>query len=151
NLTRLIGPAAGGFLLLAVGAAGNFFVQSALYGVVVLTITAMRVPARSGDPAGAPTTMVSSMMDGFRYVRTNRVVFWLLALALVPMTFGLPYTSLLPIFAGDLYHIGPGGLGLLLSIAGLGSLVSNLVMASMRPYRRQGEIQIVALAAMGVA
>jgi predicted MFS family arabinose efflux permease len=150
NLTRLIGPAAGGFLLAAAGAGGNFLVQAGLYAAVVLTITAMRPPpALRGETTKA--TALASFKDGLRYVRQNRTVFWLLVLALIPMTFALPYTSLLPIFAGDVYGIGPSGLGLLLSVAGLGSLITNLIMASVRESRRYGIVQMVALAGMGLA
>jgi MFS family permease len=151
NATRLIGPAAGGFLIAALGVAGNFLVQTVLYGVVVLTITALQYrPLPESGPLRKAPPMWTSMLDGFKYVRGNREVWVLLVLALVPMTLLLPYISLLPIYAGRVFDIGPGGLGVLLAVAGLGSLMANLFVASAREMRRKGLIQLVALGVTGL-
>ena len=151
NITRFLGPAAGGFLLKALGGGGNFMVQVGFYAIVVLLIAAMRVPAVPDGAQGRAANAWKSMIEGLRYVRTNSTVMTLLILALVPMLLGMPYQSLLPIFAGDVYDIGPGGLGILIALSGLGSFLATLVVASAGDFRRKGLVQLSALAMFGVA
>lgn len=150
NITRTVGPAAGGFLLAAIGAGGTFFVQAALYAVVLLMIAALRVPAHAAHAGGPGTSAWGSMLEGFRYIRATPAVGTLLLLGLVPMLLGMPYQSLLPIFAADIYGIGPGGLGILIGFAGLGSFLATLAVASAGDFPRKGLVQLLALAALGV-
>lgn len=150
NLTRTLGPAAGGLLLGVVGGGGTFLIQAALYAVVLAMTAAMRVPAQaasSGKPAGSAW---ESLRDGLRYVRRTPLVGSLLLLGLVPMLLGMPYQSLLPIFAADIYRIGPGGLGILTGVAGLGSLVATMVVAGAGDFRHKGLVQLLCLAAFGI-
>lgn len=150
NITRTVGPALGGVLLATVGAGGNFVVQAACYAVVLVTIAAMRVPEIPEPEPGKRTSAWGSMLEGFRYVRASRFVVTLLVLGLVPLTLGMPYQSLLPIFAADVYGIGASGLGLLLGVAGLGSFAATVVVAGAGDFRRKGLVQLVALGMLGV-
>jgi MFS transporter, DHA1 family, staphyloferrin A biosynthesis exporter len=61
-------------------------------------------------------------------------------LALAPMLFGMPYITLLPVFADDVLGIGNEGYGLLLSCTGVGALFGALTVASMGNYRRRGQL-----------
>lgn len=63
-------------------------------------IAAMRTPVRAERSAGRAPNTWKSLLEGLEYVRSHQVVLLLLLLALVPMFLGMPYTSLLPIFAG---------------------------------------------------
>ncbi len=150
NLTRTIGPAIGGVLLATLGGGGNFLVQTACYAAVLVTIAAMRVPAVPDGAAGRATTAWGSIKEGMRYVRATPLVVTLLVLGLVPMMLGMPYQSLLPIFAADIYHIGAGGLGLLIGFGGLGSFLATLVVAGAGDFPRKGLVQLLALGALGV-
>lgn len=151
NLTRTLGPAAGGLLLAWLGGGGTFLVQAALYAVVLAMTAAMRVPALAAPPGGRAASAWDSLREGLRYVRGTPVVGALLLLGLVPMLLGMPYQSLLPIFAADIYRIGPGGLGLLTGAAGLGSLAATIAVAGAGDFRRKGLVQLLSLATFGVA
>jgi MFS family permease len=150
NLTRTLGPAIGGLLLVALGGGGTFLVQATLYAVVLVMTAMMRVPALAAPPAGRAAGAWDSLRDGLHYVRTTPLVGSLLVLGLVPMLLGMPYQSLLPIFAADIYRIGPGGLGVLIGMAGLGSLLATMVVAGAGDFRRKGLVQLLALAAFGI-
>jgi MFS family permease len=150
NITRTVGPAAGGFLLAAIGAGGTFFVQAALYAIVLLMLLALRVPPIAARSDGRAVSAWASLLEGFRYIRATPAVGTLLLLGLVPMLLGMPYQSLLPIFAADIYRIGPGGLGVLIGFAGLGSLLATLAVASGGDFPRKGLVQLLALASLGV-
>jgi MFS family permease len=150
NITRTVGPAIGGFLLAAIGAGGTFLVQAVLYLVVVAMIAAMKVPPVAAPASGRTMSAWGSMVEGFRYIRATPIVGTLLVLGLVPMLLGMPYQTLLPIFAADIYDIGPGGLGILIGFAGLGSFIATLVVASAGDFRHKGLAQLLALGALGV-
>ncbi|MGE0539840.1 MAG: MFS transporter [Dehalococcoidia bacterium] len=150
NITRTVGPAIGGFLLAAIGGGGTFLVQAALYLVVVAMLAAMRVPPIAAPPGGRTLSAWGSMVEGFRYIRATPVVGMLLVLGLVPMLLGMPYQTLLPIFAADIYDIGPGGLGILIGFAGLGSFLATLAVASAGDFQRKGLMQLLSLGALGV-
>ena len=89
-------------------------------------------------PGGRKLSAWGSMVEGFRYIRATPIVGTLLVLGLVPMLLGMPYQTLLPIFAADIYDIGPGGLGILIGFAGLGSFVATLAVASASDFHRKG-------------
>jgi MFS family permease len=152
NFTRTIGPAIGGFLLIAIGGAGNFLVQAICYGVVIWLIAAMRVPGQSGTEARSGGSAWQSILDGLSYARSHSLVRTLLLLALVPMSLGLvTYLGLLPIFAEDVYDIGAGGLGVLMAMSGIGSLGAALWVANAGDFRNKGVVLLGTLAATGVA
>lgn len=150
NITRTIGPAIGGFLLAWVGASGTFLVQAALYAVVAGFTAAMHVPDVPEPAGGRAASAWVSMLDGFRYIRRTPLVRILLIVGLVPMLLGMPYQSLLPIYAADIYDIGPRGLGILIGFAGLGSFLATVAIASAGDFRRKGLVQLLALAGLGI-
>ena len=64
------------------------------------------------------------------YVSAKRSIRTQLFLALGPLTLGMPFTNMMPIFARDVLHGGAQLQGLLLSVFGIGSLLGALVVAS---------------------
>lgn len=147
NLTRVIGPTVAGILIVWFGAAGNFFIQGLAYLGVCGMILATRLPA--SPVAARKSSMAANMMEGGRWVWRQRQVRTLMVLGLVPVLFALPYTSLMPVFAEDVLHVGPAGLGLLLSASGIGALAGALGVAMRRPGKR-GRFQLATLAGLGV-
>ncbi len=150
NLMRIIGPAVGGFLLVAFGGGGNFSVQVVLYASVIIMIAMMKVPPVPERSGPRPSVMASTA-EGLRYVRSKEILVTLLMLMVVPMTLAMPYMSLLAIFAGDVYDIGALGLGIMLSFGGIGSLIGTLGLASVGDVKRKGMTMAFCLAAMGIA
>jgi predicted MFS family arabinose efflux permease len=151
NITRTVGPAIGGFLLATLGGGGTFLVQAVLYAVVLAMTAAMRIPPLAPSPTGSNGSAWQSIREGVHYVRATPIVGSLLLLGLVPMLLGMPYQSLMPIFAADIYRIGPGGLGVLTGVAGLGSVMATVTIAGLGDFPRRGLVQILCLAAFGVA
>ena len=91
-----------------------------------------RVPA-SADSRVA--SIVSNLLEGFRYVRTNRLVLILLVYGLVPMFLAMPFQALLPVFAEKVWQVGPQGLGVLSGSAGIGAVVGSIYVAGRSPDR----------------
>src|ERR1700690_1440428 len=127
------GPAIGGVLFL-VGPALVFGLCCALF--VLAVVMALQLPAHLPQPAPGIVrgSTAHELMEGLRYVRRHRSLLGLITLDLFAVLFG-GATALLPIFASDVLHIGPGGLGLLRSAPGVGAALAASVLA-LRPIER---------------
>ncbi|MEH7081034.1 MFS transporter, partial [Bacillus velezensis] len=66
-----------------------------------------------------------TLLEAVKFVREKPSVQSLLILAIVPMIFGFPYTTMTPLFARELLHLGPEGFGMLLSISSVGAIVGT--------------------------
>jgi MFS family permease len=146
NATRIIAPAVGGLLIAPIGIGGGFAVLTALYALaVVFTVGLPSMPPQRG----APVTFISDFADGFRYIRGNRLVFGLLLLGTIPMIFAMPYQTLLPVFAEDVWGVGSVGLGVLQAMSGVGGLIGGLLVANMDRYPHKGRAMLVGAVGMG--
>ncbi len=144
NVTRVLGPSAAGLLIAALGPQGNFLLQSALYLGAAGCIALIVFPARKGPPQ--KSSLVENIAEGFRYVARERSARTLLLLAVIPPFLIIPsFIALMPVFAKDVFHSGPGALGLLLSASGLGGLLGALFAASLGRFERRGALQLAML------
>lgn len=130
NLTRILGPSLGGSLIAVLGVDWLFYLNGLSFLAVLWTLYLLReVPTGQGaEPAGS----WENLRDGFLYVRRNRLILFLVFLAVVPMFFGQPYMTMLTVYARDILRVGPTGLGLLTSTAALGSVLGALAVAGRR-------------------
>jgi MFS family permease len=148
HMMRFIGPAIAGLLIAAFGVSSNFLLQGVAYVGVAMMSQRLNLPPVSAN--GERESMFQSMAAGLRYVRFNNIVLALMVLNVFAATFYAPYMSLLPVFAKDILGIGPEGLGFLVSAAGLGSMTSALVLASLPNFRRKGLLILCAGMGAGV-
>ncbi len=129
NGARLIGPAVAGVVIAGVGEGYCFLIDGFSYMAVIASLLAMQV-TRVRPNGRRPLT--SELVEGWRYVKESPPIrSVLLVLALVSLV-GMPYTVLMPIFAGSILHGGPHTLGFLMAAAGLGALTGAITLA-MRP------------------
>ena len=127
NLSRILGPAIAGALLAVTEVANVFWISGFTIAAVLLSLFLVRPQS---DEADAGTDVVSNSLgadvrEAAVYVKNSPTVQSLLILAVVPMVFAFPYTAMMPLFAEDLLRLGPGGLGVLLSVAAAGALVGS--------------------------
>jgi predicted MFS family arabinose efflux permease len=143
-IMRSVGPAIGGFLILWVGPAGNFFVQAGAYALVILTIIKLQLPYEKQDITSAKSH--SSFREGWSYIVSNPLtrafvlMSWILPLFIIPNFNALP-----PIYAKDIFAGGPDTLGLLLSAIGIGGIFGGFVSASLGQLDRRGLLQLASL------
>jgi MFS family permease len=83
---------------------------------------------------GAKASPWRELKEGILFLRGNKLLLYLVLLAIVPMFFGQPYMTMLTVFARDVLRIGPAGLGLLTSTAALGSITGALIVAGRRKH-----------------
>jgi predicted MFS family arabinose efflux permease len=90
------------------------------------------------------------LFAGVSYIRHNPIILGAISLDLFAVILG-GATALLPVFASDVFNIGPQGLGLLRAAPGAGALVIALVMTRWPPRRKVGRIMFGAVAIFGIA
>ena len=127
NGARLIGPAVAGVLIAAVGEGYCFLIDGFSYIAVIASLLAMRVAP--GHPRGEHRQMVQELTEGWRYVKESAPIrSVLLFLGLVSLV-GMPYTVLMPIFAGRILRGGAHTLGFLMAAVGVGALAGAITLA----------------------
>ena len=142
NLMRVIGPAIAGVMIAIpfINVAGVYYFFAACYIWVWWSVYRIENP---GIVAGPRRNMRGSLLGGFGYIRKHKVLLTLMSLSFVPLAIGMPYTSLMPVIALGSLHVGSMGLGMLLTVAGIGALTGTLLVAYFSSYERKGALQLV--------
>ncbi|MBI4236356.1 MAG: MFS transporter, partial [Chloroflexi bacterium] len=147
QLSRSIGPALAGLLIAVGDVSTSYYFQAGVYLFATLWTAQIAVPVQSLQPAHREREpFLSSIREGLSYAAHDRPIRTLLILALGPLALGMPYSTLMPIFAHDVLHGGAQLQGLLLAAAGVGALLGALYVASIR--RRQGHGWVVTAGAL---
>jgi MFS transporter, DHA1 family, staphyloferrin A biosynthesis exporter len=147
NLTRVLGPTIGGLLIATVGVAGAFYLNAATFLAVLYALALMRFPDRL--PRKAHTGMLTDLAGGLSYLVQRPTLRTLVILALLPMVLGMPYMTMLTIFASDVLKVGGGGLGLLTACSGLGAVMGALWVAANAHRVRLGRSMFLGLISFG--
>jgi MFS family permease len=140
------GPALGGLLYIA-GPAVVYGTSTALFVMTVVTVHLVR-PRHA--PARIASQDVSSVLDGIRFIRGHPAVLGAISLDMFAVLLG-GATALLPIYARDILHTGPWGLGLLRSATAVGALGMALWLAHHPMRGHAGRRMFAGVALFGVA
>ena len=109
----------------------------------------MKLPPRL--QTDRPPAAFAHVTHGFRYVRATMPVRDLLLMVGLVSFAGMPYSTLMPIFAEEILHGGARGLGLLMASAGVGSLCGALMLASRSTVRGLGRVVGASALVFGLA
>lgn len=142
NGARVIGPAIGGVLYVAIGAAGCFFLNGLSFLAVIVCLLMMRLTPRERVVKGESPWR--DLLRGLRYVLAHREIMALLMLALIFSVFGISYFAILPAFADQILHIDEAGYGALNSMLGVGALSAAFFIARYGDRGQRGRWLIMA-------
>lgn len=148
RLSTLLGPAIAGILIASAGPASPFFVNAASYFAIIFALLLIRT--RFSAVAGARTSLRKAAWGGIQYAMKSPVLPLILATETALSIFG-HNSALITIFAKDVLHVGPEGLGLLLSAVGAGAIVGTVVLVGVGEIRAKGALMIAAGALYAVA
>ncbi len=144
--TTIVGPAFGG-LVYAAGAHVVYAAAALLYFFSILLFAGLRTtrPAPRREAATLQT-----LFAGVHFIRERPVVLGAISLDLFAVLFG-GAIALLPIFARDILHTGPWGLGLLRAAPAVGALAMGVWLGQHALQRRVGAIMFACVAGFGTA
>jgi MFS family permease len=148
NLTRVIGPTIGGILIATVGVAGAFYINGFSFLAVLWGLKLMRFPPRQVQ---ARKGILTDLVGGLRYIQGRPDLRMLVLLALVPMILGMPYMTMLTVFASDVLQVGGSGLGLLVACSGGGAVCGALFIASRGSRSGRRRVMFFGLLGFGIA
>ena len=147
NAARLIGPSVAGLLIAAVGEGYCFLIDGFSYVAVIASLLAMTVTPRVIEHARA--SVLSELREGWEYVRGFRPIWSILLLLAVISLVGMPYTTLMPIFAGKILHGGAHTLGFMMGAVGVGALSGAVRLAARRSVLGLGRLIAMTSAGFG--
>jgi len=129
NGARIIGPVIAGLAIAYLGIPACFYLNALSFVAVIIAL--YRIETR-GEIRGRSEGMLRDFNKGIVFIRANRDMKNVFLLIAVFSVIGLPYISLLPIFAAEVFHAGPKGLGFLVGASGIGALTAALLIAARR-------------------
>ena len=149
ELAILIGPLTAGLLIAAAGPGLMYAVDAATYGLLVVALAVLRIPAFT--PPAARRSVLGSIVEGARYIRHRPLIYHLMALDLSATVFSA-YRVLLPALALDVLHVGATGYGVLSSAPSAGALLATYsVFRTVQRSRRQGRVLLASTALYGLS
>jgi MFS family permease len=148
QVATIVGPSLGGLLYGAAhGARWVYAASCGLFALASLLAFAIRPRPFAATPE---TVSWETVLAGFRYVRAHRVILGSVSLDLFAVLLG-GATALLPVYASDILHVGPRGLGILRSAPALGAAATAIALAYRPLTRRAGPIMLACVAVFGAA
>jgi len=147
QLAAVLGPALGGLLYALAGPAVAYAADVALMGGALACMAAISVAPRALAPASG--SVLESLAVGIRFMRGQRVLLGALTLDLFSVLFG-GAVALLPVFAAEILHVGPQGLGALRAAPAAGAVLMSLALAHRPPLERAGRTLLAAVAVFGL-
>ncbi|MBI5847824.1 MAG: MFS transporter [Nitrospirae bacterium] len=132
NGARIIGPVIAGIAIAYLGIPACFYLNALSFVAVIIAL--YRIEAR-GEIRGRSEGMLRDFKRGVVFIGGNKEMKHVFLLIAVFSVIGLPYISLLPIFAGEVFHAGPKGLGFLVGASGIGAFTAALLIAARRDIR----------------
>ncbi|MDH4232028.1 MAG: MFS transporter [Nitrospirota bacterium] len=127
NGARIIGPMIAGLAIAYLGIPACFFLNAVSFGAVLAALARIQT---KGEIRIGTKGVLSEFMEGIAFLRRNRELIHVILLITVFSLIGLPYISLLPVFAAEVFHRGAKGLGFLMSASGIGALTAALAIAA---------------------
>ncbi len=146
----MIGPAIAGFLIGGAGVSAVYLFNAISFLFFIGAILSIKVPLQKHD-AGDVKFNLESIMEGIRFVVKTPILRTTMILDFLVTFFGTA-TILMPVFAKEVLHVGPQGLGLLYSGPAIGGVLAGIFVSLMHNrISHQGKAIIYALILYGVA
>lgn len=136
NGARVLGPAVGGALIGWLGVAGCFALNAASFLALIFNLRRMDLPATQKSPRAVG---FEEIREGFRFVRGHATLWPTTLLVAVCSGFALSYSTLMPVFAKDVFGQGAAGYSALLTSSGAGAVASAASLALAGGMKHKGK------------
>lgn len=143
----VLGPLAAGITFGAVSPVWTYAGIATLYFAAFVSVSGMSARPRNESPPDE--TVWQSVSAGVKYVARDQVLLGSMALDLFAVLFG-GVIALLPVFAKDILHVGPGWLGIMNAAPTTGALLTMLWANYRPPVKHAGRNLFLSVAGFGV-
>ena len=148
NTLRLAAPVLAGILIDTYDFETVYYLMAVIYLASVIFMTL--VPPTS-KPFHSDTHILGDIGDGWRYIKQERNILFVLISIFCIVILSMPYRQLLPIFTEDILKVGATGLGLLQGVSGAGAIIGAIILASLPNDRRRGAMMLLSSFFLGLA
>jgi MFS family permease len=136
SVLSMLMPSLAGIMVDHLGFESNFYMITGLYLFGAIFIFFIPLNKKVTYQRGQ---ILTNITNGFKYIRSNYSVMYLLLITMAMIVLSMPFQNLLPLFTDGIFKVGATGLGLLLSLGGVGGLIGALAVALL-PNRKRGLI-----------
>lgn len=143
----IVGPASAGFLYAYMGLQNSLMLVLGFFIIVLLLSTQIK---KRKIEKKQTETIIKSMIEGFRFVKNEKLLFYSIFLDMLSVLFG-GVVAILPVFAKDVLMVGAEGLGILKASPGIGAVVMMFFLAYLNPTHQAWRNMLIATAGFGVA
>ncbi len=152
NASRIIGPSLAGLLISVpwFGVSGIYFLRVIAFTWVLYSLLKIPIGGAPIEQKDRPS-LVQQLTSGLSYIRNHVTLLPLFTFALVMMLLGQSYQQVMPAFALGIFDVGSEGLGLMLTVVGIGALTGSLTMAYISRRPDKARIQAYTGTALGIA
>ena len=139
NLALVIGPVLAGLIMTSYGAVTCFGLNGLSFLAVICSLYLVK---SSFLPGAQKETVWEGIRNGLQFVRARKSL-WQLSLLGFVLTFSaLPMTTLLPVYARDIYGLGSEGYAGMMTCSGVGAVVGALISANLGWMSHRGRFSI---------
>ncbi|MFC1909613.1 MFS transporter, partial [Chloroflexota bacterium] len=106
-------------------------------GVYIMAAVCMALMPRATSKGIHGSSPLMDILNGVRYIGREKTILLVLISIILGMICRMPFMQLLPMFTEDILKVGATGMGILMSVSGIGAIVGSLILASL-PNRKRG-------------
>jgi MFS family permease len=148
NFARILGPAVAGFLVEWSGMGWCFFLNGLSFIAVIIPLWRLQFEQH---PPQRDVNVWLSLKEGLAYIGSRRQVLAIMSIVSVASLFALPYGTLMPAFAKEVFGTNAAGMGTLFSANGVGALIGALILARMEGDVRRSTMVTTAAMMLGLS
>ncbi len=131
NLSRLIGPGIAGLIIEKLGDDVCFGLNALSFVAVIISLLMMRLPKYVAKQH--TKNIFGELREGFVYIPQTPAIAVVLKMLALMSFFVLPFTTLIPVYAKDIFHGTASTFGVIDSAIGLGAFSGAIFLASLKP------------------
>ena len=146
SVMRLAAPAAGGLMIVTIGPGPTLLAEAIMHLVAFKVALGLDLP-KIEPKKFRFSSAIAGTLEAARYVKGQPVILGLMLFGILPPLVVLPFAhGLIPVYAAEVFHVGPTGLGVLMASVGAGATIGMVVLASLGEVRNKGMLSIASLA-----
>lgn len=149
NLAKFIGPALAGLVLELFGDQVCFAINAISFLAVIISLLLMKLP-KPPFVKKAETNRIEELKNGFKYIKNDAVIYPIIIYVAIMGFFVLPFATLTPVFAKDIFQGNAATLGIIDGVIGLGAFIGALFLASLKKGAHLSKILVINTLIFGV-
>ena len=147
NVFRVLSPALAGFLVDLIDFWAVYAIMTAM--IIMSWAFLLFVPPTGKQTAGGRNSL-TDIVEGWNYIRGEKTILMVLIFTVCATILGMPFSQLLPMFTEDILKVSATGMGVLVTVSGVGAIVGSFVLASLTN-RKRGMVLLFSGLLMSVA